>query len=93
MKVIIKQPVVSEKSISQGVVNKYTFAVNSDATKPQVVSAIKHLFKVDVTDVNIVNTPGKVKRYKRIEGKRSDQKKAIVTLKAGQKINLFEEAK
>lgn len=93
MKVIIKQPVVSEKSISQGVVNKYTFAVNADATKPQVVSAIKHLFKVDVTDVNIVNTPGKVKRYKRIEGKRSDQKKAIVTLKAGQKINLFEEAK
>lgn len=93
MKVIIKRPVVSEKSISQGVVSKYTFEVNADATKPQVIGAIKALFKVDVTDVNIINTPGKVKRYKRVEGKRSDRKKAVVTLKSGQKINLFEEAK
>jgi len=93
MKVIIKQPVISEKSILQGAVSKYTFLVNSNATKQQVVGAIKNLFKVDVTDVNIVNQKGKVKTYRRIQGTRASQKKAIVTLKAGQKINLFEEAK
>ena len=93
MKVIIKKPVVSEKSISQGAVSKYTFVVNVDATKPQVAAAINQLFKVKVTDVNIVNTPGKVKVFKRIKGKRSDIKKAVVTLKAGEKITLFEEAK
>jgi large subunit ribosomal protein L23 len=93
MKVIITKPVVSEKSISQGVVSKYTFVVNADSTKPQVKGAIKQLFKVDVDDVNIINTPGKVKMFKRRKGQRSDIKKAVVTLKAGQKINLFEEAK
>lgn len=93
MKVIIKHPVVSEKSISQGAVNKYTFEVNKDATKSQVKGAIKSLFKVEVTDVNITNIKGKPKTYKRIKGTRADQKKAVVTLKPGQRINLFEEAK
>lgn len=93
MKVIIKQPVVSEKSISQGAVNKYTFLVNGDATKSQVEGAVKQLFKVEVTAVNITNIKGKVKNYRRVKGVRADQKKAVITLKAGQRINLFEEAK
>lgn len=93
MKVIVKKPVVSEKSITQGAVSKYTFLVNSDATKPQVAASIAQLFKVVVDNVNIVNIRGKVKTYRRQKGQRANQKKAIVTLKAGQKINLFEEAK
>lgn len=93
MKVIIKQPVISEKSILQGATSKYTFLVNGNANKQEVVGAIKNLFKVDVTDVNITNVKGKTKRYRRTEGTRAHQKKAVVTLKKGQKIDLFEEAK
>lgn len=93
MKVLIKKPIISEKSVSQGSVNKYTFLVDRSANKHDVATAITALFKVAVADVNIVNIPGKVKRFRKTISKRSDIKKAVVTLKAGQTINLFEEKK
>jgi len=91
MRIVIKKPVISEKSVSQGATNKYTFLVDGSADKYTVAKAVSELFKVTVEAVNIINIPGKVKRFRKTEAKRSDKSKAIVTLKAGQKINLFEE--
>ena len=94
MKLTIQKPVISEKSVSQGSqANKYTFVVDSSATKLSVAKAVAAMFKVNVKTVNIVNIVGKLKRYRRVAGKRSDRKKAIVTLASGQHINLFEESK
>ena len=90
---IIKKPVISEKSISQGAVSKYTFWVDSGASKPVIADAVSKLFKVTVREVNIINQHGKLKQFKRIAAKRSNRKKAIVTLKAGDRIGLFEENK
>jgi len=89
----IKRPIISEKSIAQGVVNKYTFLVASAAPKAQIARAVEKLFKVKVTDVNIVNLAGKQKRFRRQLGTRSARRKAIVTLKTGDRIALFEENK
>lgn len=90
---VIKRPIISEKSIAQGVVNKYTFLVNQAATKEQVAKSIEKLFKVTVTNVNIINLAGKQKRFRRQLGERSARRKAVVTLKAGDRITLFEENK
>jgi len=90
---IIKKPVISEKSISQGTVSKYTFWVDVSANKYLIADTVAKLFKVTVREVNIINQQGKLKRFKRVAAKRSDRKKAIVTLKAGDKIGLFEENK
>lgn len=91
MKVILKQPVISEKSISQGAVSKYTFVVGEDATKPEIAKAVESAFKVKVTKVNRLTLPGKPKRYRRISSQRSDRHYAVVTLKSGDRIPLFEE--
>ncbi len=94
MKLLIRKPVISEKSVSQGTnANKYTFVVDPSASKPEVARAIEAMFKVSVKAINMTNIIGKTKRYRKIVGKRSNQKKAIVTLAAGQHINLFEESK
>ena len=94
MRLIIRKPVISEKSVQQGAKsNKYTFLVDTAASKPEIVKAVEAMFKVVVSDVNIANVIGKTKRYRKTIGKRINQKKAIVTLAAGQHINLFEETK
>src|SRR5476651_799677 len=87
---ILKKALVSEKSFHEAVSSKFTFHVSSNANKESVALSCKELFGVDVLKVNIVNTPGKVKKTKKGEGRRSDQKKAIVTVKKGQKIDLFD---
>ena len=92
-KTLIHRPVISEKSISQGTVNKYTFVVDKSASKPLIADAIAKLFKVTVEDVRIINQRGKLKRFRRVLAKRSDRKKAVVTLKSGDRIALFEENK
>jgi large subunit ribosomal protein L23 len=71
--------------------NKYTFQVAKDADKIQVRKAVEAIFHVDVTNVNILNTKPKKKRVGRFVGKTSAIKKAIVTVKEGQTINLFGE--
>jgi large subunit ribosomal protein L23 len=89
-KMILKRALISEKSFAQATKGKFSFAVDQSATKEIVAKSVEELFGVNVLSVNILNTIGKIKRSKKGFGKRSDCKKAIVTLKKGQKIDLFE---
>ena len=89
---ILIKPVVSEKSYNQITENRYTFRVHPDAHKTQVRQAVEELFDVKVTSVNIVQMPAKPKRRGMIRGTKSGWKKAIVELKAGDKIEIFEGA-
>jgi large subunit ribosomal protein L23 len=84
---IILSPVNTEKTQQQLVDNKFTFFVDKKASKEDISQAMKHIFDVDVESVNIINTEGKLKRYKGKLGKKSDTKKAIVRVKRGQEIN------
>lgn len=87
---VVIKPVVSEKSVSLMENGKYTFKVAKDANKIEIRQAIEAIFKVDVVNVATMNVKGKKKRMGRSEGKRPDWKKAIVTLKEGQQIEVFE---
>jgi len=86
---ILKRPVISEKSFSAAENGKYVFVVDSRANKIEIAKAIEKLFKVTVIDVTTVVMKGKVKRVGRKFGKRSDFKKAYVTVKDGDKIEEF----
>ncbi|HNQ92024.1 MAG TPA: 50S ribosomal protein L23 [Alphaproteobacteria bacterium] len=86
--VTLVKPVVTEKSMMGSQHGQVTFNVAPDATKPQIKHAVEALFDVKVVAVNTVVTKGKVKRFKGILGKRSDVKKAIVTLAEGQTIDV-----
>ncbi len=86
---VIRAPLVNEKSTLLSEQNKVCFRVDSDATKTDVKKAVEEVFKVKVKAVNVINTMGKIKRFKGIVGKRSGFKKAIVTLEAGQKIDVM----
>ena len=68
--------------------NQVVFNVRRTATKPEIKSAVEQLFNVKVKAVNTLNRKGKIKRFKGIIGKRSDVKKAIVTLEDGQSIDV-----
>jgi large subunit ribosomal protein L23 len=89
---VVLRPVVSEKSYALLDDNVYTFIVRSDATKIQIRDAVEQIFNVRVTKVNTLNRKGKRKRNRRLPtfGKRPDTKRAIVTLSAGNRIDLFE---
>jgi large subunit ribosomal protein L23 len=89
---VVLRPVVSEKSYGLLDANVYTFVVRSDATKIQIRDAVEQIFNVRVTKVNTLNRKGKRKRNRRQPtfGKRPDTKRAIVTLSAGNRIDLFE---
>ena len=89
---ILIRPVVSEKSYNQITENRYTFRVHPDAHKTQVRQAVEELFDVKVASVNIVQMPAKPKRRGMIKGTKPGWKKAIVELKAGDKIEIFEGA-
>ncbi|HBG81321.1 TPA: 50S ribosomal protein L23 [candidate division CPR2 bacterium] len=88
---IVKQPVISEKSIIQAENGVYTFKVATSTNKIEVKDAIEKLFKVKVTDVNMIVVKGKTRRFGRKGkmGKMADWKKAIVTLKEGDKIEIM----
>jgi large subunit ribosomal protein L23 len=89
---IIIRPVVSEKSYAAFDENIYTFVVAGDANKIEIRHAVETIFGVRVTNVNTVNRKGKRKRNRRqfTFGKRADTKRAIVTLAANDRIELFE---
>lgn len=89
---IIKRPVITERSMADTAENKYTFMVDLRANKTEIKEAVQKLFKVDVERVNTMIVPGKWKRMGKSRGKTSDQKKAIVKIKEGQKIEIFEGA-
>jgi large subunit ribosomal protein L23 len=86
---IILKPVISEKSYGLLEDNKYTFVVHPDSNKTQIKIAIEQIFNVRVLDVHTLNRAGKRKRTKAGFGTRKDTKRAIVSLKAGDKIELF----
>jgi large subunit ribosomal protein L23 len=81
-------PLITEKATLLSDQNKVVFKVPLTATKVDVKAAIEALFKVKVVSVNTIRVKGKTKRFKGVEGKRSDVKKAIVTLAAGQSIDV-----
>ncbi len=89
---VIIAPVVSEKSYGLIEENVYTFVVHPSASKPEVSDAVESIFGVTVAKVNTLNRKGKATRNRRtgVMGKRSDTKRAIVTLAAGHTIDLFE---
>ena len=89
---ILIKPVVSEKSYHQITENRYTFRVHSDAHKTQVRQAVEELFDVTVVAVNIVKMPPKPKRRGLTKGTQPGWKKAIVQLKPGDTIEIFEGA-
>ena len=86
---VILKPVISEKSYGLLEDNKYTFIVHPGANKTQIKIAVEQIFNVRVLDVNTLNRAGKRKRTKSGYGVRKDTKRAIVSLKAGDTIELF----
>ena len=89
---ILKRPIVTEKSHLLGEQGRYVFEVDSGANKHQIAKAVEWAFDVKVVKVNTLTVPGKVKRYGQRPSKQPDWKKAIVSLKAGDTIQLFEGA-
>jgi large subunit ribosomal protein L23 len=88
---VLQGPVISEKSHKGYAVSKYVFRVPIDANKIQVKEAVELAFKdVQVVDVNTSHVRGKERRLGRHKGVTPDWKKAVVTLKPGQKIEYFE---
>ena len=84
---VVRRPIVTEKSSRGSENGQMTFEVAIDATKPKIKMAVETLFEVEVKAVNTLVQKGKTKRFKGFVGKRSDMKKAIVTLKDGQAID------
>lgn len=88
---IILRPVITEQSMADMELDKYTFEVDTRATKSQVKRAVKELFDVDVEKVNIMNTKPKPKRICCYVGYTKKKRKAIVTLKPDSKeIEIFQ---
>ncbi len=87
---VIIKPVLSEKSTSLAEMRKYVFRVSKKANKKIVKRAIKEIFNVEPVSVNIINVRGHRKRVRYNYGFTPSWKKAIVTLKEGDKIELFE---
>ena len=89
---VILAPIVSEKSYAASVRGSYTFRVHPDAHKTQIRQAVEELFGVHVVRVNVLKVQPKPKRRGAILGTRRGWKKAIVEVKAGEKIDIFEGA-
>lgn len=91
---ILLAPVISEKStMVADKLEQVAFKVVPDATKPEVKAAVELMFKVQVESVSILNVKGKQKRFGRFMGRRSDVRKAYVSLKPGQNIDFQAEVK
>ena len=85
---VILAPHITEKSTMVSEHNAVVFKVANDASKPEIKAAVEALFNVSVTKVNTILTKGKTKKWKGTPYKRSDSKKAIVTLAEGQSIDI-----
>lgn len=86
---IIIRPLITERTTELMADGKYVFVVDKRANKIQIAEAVREIFSVKVENVNTVNVKGKVKRMGRNVGKKSDYKKAIVKLAAGETIEFF----
>ncbi len=88
---IIRRPLISEKGTTlKDDNNQLLFEVDKSSNKSEIKKAVEKLFKVTVTEVRTMNRQGKPKRLGRFAGKRKDWKKAIVTLKEGDRVDFFE---
>ena len=87
---VLIRPIITEKTTLLMQENKYTFQVPLTANKVEIRKAVESIFNVKVEKVATIRVLGKTKRMGRTMGKRSDYKKAIITLKAGETIELFE---
>ena len=88
---VLIRPLLTEKITAlREASNKVGFLVRPDANRIQIKQAVESALKVRVERVNVINVRGKVKRLGRFAGKRSDWKKAIVTLKEGEKLDIYE---
>jgi len=85
---VILSPAITEKTTLVSENNQVVFNVRTTATKPEIKSAVEKLFNVKVKAVNTLNRKGKTKRFRGVPGRRSDVKKAIVTLAEGQSIDV-----
>jgi large subunit ribosomal protein L23 len=91
-RLVIKQALITEKgTVLREVRNQYLFEVARDANRIEIKRAIEVIFSVKVRKVQTMQLPGKLKRQGRFSGRRSDWKKAIITLMPDQKIELFEQ--
>jgi large subunit ribosomal protein L23 len=87
---VIVRPVVTEKSTDLSEHDKYVFEVAVDANKNEIKQAVERFFGVKVNEVRTLNVKGKPKRLGKHLGRRKDWKKAIVTVRSGDKIDLFD---
>ncbi|NCU39513.1 50S ribosomal protein L23 [Candidatus Falkowbacteria bacterium] len=87
---VLVRPLVTEKATNLAAESKYVFVVHADANKISVAKSIQAIYGVKPLDVNMVNMKGKQVARGRIKGKRKDWKKAIVTLKKGETIAIYE---
>jgi large subunit ribosomal protein L23 len=89
---VLVAPIVSEKATMVGEKsNAVTFKVLQDATKPEIKAAVELMCRVEVQGVSVLNIKGKSKRFGKSMGRRDHVRKAYVTLKAGQELNLVGE--
>ena len=86
---VLLRPVITERSMTQTNAGRYTFAVDTNATKQEIASAVAEAFKVDVVAVNTMPVRGKERRLGRRIGRKPDWKKAVVTIAPGQKIEKY----
>lgn len=86
---IIKRPLITEKATTLGRSGKYVFLVAKEATAPEIKKTMKRLYNVDAENVNIINTKSKQRRLGATVGVKSGYKKAIVTLKKGQTLDIL----
>ncbi|MFW5885028.1 MAG: 50S ribosomal protein L23 [Patescibacteria group bacterium] len=84
-------PIVSEDAMSKNNLNKYVFKVGKDANKKQVAQAVEAFYGVDVTKVNVLRKKPENHTFRMRAGKKKGFKKAVVTIKSGQEIKLFNE--
>lgn len=87
---VLIKPLITEKATHLGAINKYVFAINPKMNKVEVKKAIRAVYKVDPIKINISNFSGKLVRYGKTSGRTKAWKKAIITLKAGDKIEVYE---
>jgi len=87
---VVVRPIVTERSYELIEHNRYTFEVDKRARKQEIAAAVQEIFKVTVVKVNTMNVPGKSRRVRFAKGMTPSWKKAIVTLKEGDKIAIFE---
>ncbi|NTU98618.1 50S ribosomal protein L23 [Candidatus Falkowbacteria bacterium] len=86
----IEKPLVTEKASVLNAMNQYVFAVAKDANKVEVAKAIEAIYGVKPIAVNMIRVSGKKVRHGRLQGKRKDWKKAVITLPAGKSIQVYE---